>query len=335
MAEAFEPRTGPLARRLLAALEAAEAAGGDVRGRQSAALLVVPAEGEPWRRTVELRVEDHTSRSTSSGACSTSPTPTRSRPRPTTLGRGPPRRGRGGGRKALELAPASDELVFWAGLGMVQAGDLEGGVERVRSAIEMHSGWRDLLARLEPEIAPWAAAVREELGMPDADEAMSERPRLVGINHVALEVGDLDEALEFYGRIFDIEGVDRAYGMAFIRMGDQFIALSAGRPGSPRQGPFRPRGRRQARRPRGARSGGGGDVQGGFLDFRTLGATWFRLSTTATSSSPRLPACCAAWVSRGWRSVQKRSTSCARRAWRSRSDLVHPASPGSGRNRLD
>ena len=58
---------------------------------------------------------------------------------------------------------------------------------------------------------------------------MSERPRLVGINHVALEVGDIDEAIEFYGRIFDIEGVERAYGMAFIRLGDQFIALAAGR----------------------------------------------------------------------------------------------------------
>jgi lactoylglutathione lyase len=62
---------------------------------------------------------------------------------------------------------------------------------------------------------------------------MTERPRLVGVNHVALEVGNIDEALEFYGRIFDIEGVDRAYGMAFVRMGDQFIALSVGDPGPP------------------------------------------------------------------------------------------------------
>ncbi len=58
MAAAFEAADGPLARRLLAALEAAEAAGGDVRGRQSAALLVVPAEGEPWARQLDLRVED-------------------------------------------------------------------------------------------------------------------------------------------------------------------------------------------------------------------------------------------------------------------------------------
>jgi catechol 2,3-dioxygenase-like lactoylglutathione lyase family enzyme len=53
--------------------------------------------------------------------------------------------------------------------------------------------------------------------------------RLVGLNHVALEVGDLAEALEFYGRIFDISLRGRAPGMAFIDIGDQFIALSAGR----------------------------------------------------------------------------------------------------------
>jgi lactoylglutathione lyase len=62
---------------------------------------------------------------------------------------------------------------------------------------------------------------------------MSERPRLVGINHVALEVGDIDEALEFYGRIFAIDRVDRQAGMAFIDMGDQFLALSEGDPGQP------------------------------------------------------------------------------------------------------
>jgi lactoylglutathione lyase len=54
--------------------------------------------------------------------------------------------------------------------------------------------------------------------------------RLVGINHVALEVGDIDEALEWYGRFFEFELRGRAGGrMAFIDMGDQFIALAAGR----------------------------------------------------------------------------------------------------------
>ena len=58
---------------------------------------------------------------------------------------------------------------------------------------------------------------------------MRPRARLVGVNHVALEVGDLEEALSFYGRVFAIELRGRAPGMAFIEMGDQFIALSEGR----------------------------------------------------------------------------------------------------------
>ena len=58
---------------------------------------------------------------------------------------------------------------------------------------------------------------------------MATRPRLLGVNHLALEVDDLEEALSFYGRIFEIELRGRAAGMAFIDMGDQFIALSEGR----------------------------------------------------------------------------------------------------------
>jgi catechol 2,3-dioxygenase-like lactoylglutathione lyase family enzyme len=54
-------------------------------------------------------------------------------------------------------------------------------------------------------------------------------PRLVGINHVALEVESVDDALEFYGRIFDLELRGRSARMAFIDIGDQFIALSEGR----------------------------------------------------------------------------------------------------------
>jgi uncharacterized Ntn-hydrolase superfamily protein len=59
MAEAFEASTGPLARRLLATLEAAEEAGGDWRGMQAAGLLVVEADAKPWERVFDLRVEDH------------------------------------------------------------------------------------------------------------------------------------------------------------------------------------------------------------------------------------------------------------------------------------
>lgn len=58
---------------------------------------------------------------------------------------------------------------------------------------------------------------------------MTAHPRLVGINHIALEVGDVDEALEFYGRIFEFTLRGRGTRMAFIDIGDQFIALAAGR----------------------------------------------------------------------------------------------------------
>jgi lactoylglutathione lyase len=59
---------------------------------------------------------------------------------------------------------------------------------------------------------------------------VAERAKLIGVNHVALEVGDLDEALDLYGRLFEFELRGR-HGdqMAFIDMGDQFLALSAGR----------------------------------------------------------------------------------------------------------
>jgi len=54
--------------------------------------------------------------------------------------------------------------------------------------------------------------------------------RLVGINHIALEVGDVDAALHWYGRFFEFELRGRAGArMAFIDMGDQFIAIAAGR----------------------------------------------------------------------------------------------------------
>jgi catechol 2,3-dioxygenase-like lactoylglutathione lyase family enzyme len=57
--------------------------------------------------------------------------------------------------------------------------------------------------------------------------------RLVGINHIALEVGDLDAALDLYGRLFSFELRGRARGMAFIDMGDQFIAVAEGRSQAP------------------------------------------------------------------------------------------------------
>jgi uncharacterized Ntn-hydrolase superfamily protein len=166
MAEAFEAASGALPRRLLAALDAAEGAGGDVRGRQSAALVIVPAVGEPWQRTVELRVEDHRDPLAElrrlldladAYAVATEGDD--------LVGEGRHAEAADRYRQAAELAPANDELLFWAGLALAQGGDLEAGTERVRSAIEMHSGWGDLLARLDPEIAPAADAMRRALGI--------------------------------------------------------------------------------------------------------------------------------------------------------------------------
>jgi lactoylglutathione lyase len=57
----------------------------------------------------------------------------------------------------------------------------------------------------------------------------TKKPRAVGINHLALEVGSIDEALAFYGELFEVKLRSRGQRMAFIDLGDQFIALSAGR----------------------------------------------------------------------------------------------------------
>jgi predicted enzyme related to lactoylglutathione lyase len=59
--------------------------------------------------------------------------------------------------------------------------------------------------------------------------AESEKPRIVGLNHIALEVGDIEEALAFYGRLFRFELRGKSDSMAVIDLGDQFIALQKGR----------------------------------------------------------------------------------------------------------
>ena len=139
MSAAFEVATGDLAARLLTALQAAQGEGGDVRGRQSAALLVVPSEGESWRARVDLRVEDHDD-------------PLAEMERLLGLWR------------AYELAGAADELLFWAGLAIAHAGELDEGVEAVRRAAQAQPNWLVLLDRLSPDFAPAGAAVRAALG---------------------------------------------------------------------------------------------------------------------------------------------------------------------------
>lgn len=58
---------------------------------------------------------------------------------------------------------------------------------------------------------------------------MTGKARLVGLNHVALEVADVDEALEWYGRSFQLTLRSRGRGMAFVDIGDQFLGFSANR----------------------------------------------------------------------------------------------------------
>jgi Flp pilus assembly protein TadD len=65
--------------------------------------------------------------------------------------------------QASERAPDNHELLFWAGLGTAQAGDLEAGVDKVRRAIELQPTWRELLPRLPAELAPAGPAVLARL----------------------------------------------------------------------------------------------------------------------------------------------------------------------------
>ena len=61
--------------------------------------------------------------------------------------------------------------------------------------------------------------------MAEISQNNATKPRLVGINHIALEVGDIDQALEFYGKIFDFTLRAKRPGNAFIELGDQFVNL--------------------------------------------------------------------------------------------------------------
>jgi uncharacterized Ntn-hydrolase superfamily protein len=164
MSAAFDAAEGLLSERLFAALVAAEGEGGDVRGRQSAAIVVAPAEGEPWRLTVDLRVEDHENPLDELG-------------RLLTLQRAYDLAGAAdellaAGRtdeagelytRAAQIAPGADELLFWSGLARAQAGDLEAGVAAVRRAAEKNPNWLVLLGRLSPQFAPAGEAVRQQI----------------------------------------------------------------------------------------------------------------------------------------------------------------------------
>jgi uncharacterized Ntn-hydrolase superfamily protein len=167
MARAYEASEGDLAERLLAALEAAEAEGGDIRGRQSAAIVVVAAEssGRPWQdRLFDLRVEDH-------------PDPVGELRRLVRLQRayralnegdewvtrGEVERAMEAYRRAMELVPdeaTNGEGPFWVGITLASTGDTAGAVPYLRRAQAQDPRWAELVGRLpaagllpSPEVA--------------------------------------------------------------------------------------------------------------------------------------------------------------------------------------
>jgi uncharacterized Ntn-hydrolase superfamily protein len=152
MVDAFRRASGDLGARLLAALDAAEAEGGDLRGRQSAALLVVAprASGRPLEdRLLDLRVEDN-------------PDPVRELRRLLELRRayarvdaGDELAARGQSEAALaEYAaahrrqPESTELAFWHGAYLAAVGREEEAAQILRHVFDGHAGWAELLRRL-------------------------------------------------------------------------------------------------------------------------------------------------------------------------------------------
>ncbi|MEE9288460.1 MAG: DUF1028 domain-containing protein [Bacteroidota bacterium] len=167
MAKAFENTTGSLADRILAALEAGQAAGGDARGRQSAALIVVRqvSDTEPWKnRVVDLRVEDSIS-------------PIKELRRVYDLHRAYEWANKGDEHfaekdyekalqaynMALSIVPENDELIFWRGSMYMQMGKREEAVRDVQIAVNLNPRWRILLERLPDEIFPAAKWVATQL----------------------------------------------------------------------------------------------------------------------------------------------------------------------------
>jgi len=148
MAMAYEATAGSLAERLFAALVAAEGEGGDARGRQSAALLVVPAEGKAWERLIDLRVDDH-------------PDPLGELRRLIDLQEAYARHGRAMGRfmrgetdalaeleAAMAGAPDDVNLTFPYAAALVAAGRADEARAVLESIVEMEPGWREMPRRL-------------------------------------------------------------------------------------------------------------------------------------------------------------------------------------------
>ena len=168
MARAFERARGAFATRLVAALEAGQAAGGDARGRESAALLVVRSVSatEPWRnRAVDLRVENHRKPIPElqrllhiHGAFAALDDATRA------LGEGRVDDARALGAEALRRGRSHDEISFWVGSFLARIGrDEDSAVLALRAALRRNPRWRNLLERLPSGFRPPETVLRRVL----------------------------------------------------------------------------------------------------------------------------------------------------------------------------
>lgn len=152
MSTAYSSAEGDLVDRLLAALDAAEGEGGDIRGKQSAALLVVSGEptGRSWDdRIFDLRVEDH------SEPLSELRRLTRLRRAYINMTAGDDAMGAGDIDQALEkystaadLVPENPEMPFWNAVGLVGVGRVDDALPTFSHVFEMDRSWRDLIPRL-------------------------------------------------------------------------------------------------------------------------------------------------------------------------------------------
>jgi uncharacterized Ntn-hydrolase superfamily protein len=153
MSAAFTAATGPLADRLVAALVAAEAAGGDVRGRQSAAVRVVAgtATGDAYRDTLcDLRVEDHPDPNAELARLVRLDRAYRMLSRSEDIRADAPEEAAELVAGALALAPDNVEIAFWTGLDRMAAGDEAGARDLLDRAFAADPGWRELVPRLVP-----------------------------------------------------------------------------------------------------------------------------------------------------------------------------------------
>ncbi|HZN14141.1 MAG TPA: DUF1028 domain-containing protein [Acidimicrobiales bacterium] len=130
MADAFTSATGDLADRMLAALDAAEAAGGDVRGRQSAALVVGYGEGKPWERLIDVGVDDTAD-------------PLGELRRLVRV-----RRAYLGDASALDAMGDNPELQFWMAVATAAGGQPDDARPMLEKAYAADPGWALLLERL-------------------------------------------------------------------------------------------------------------------------------------------------------------------------------------------